>query len=161
MKPISAFAVAAVLLGMAGYLWADDWEARSSKSSSTQNSTGGGGAGKVSTDNAGISSGGDRSLIQSATGGSGAGKTKPQPAARAKKGAITNSSHLTIHDQKQISGNLNGGTKGKNTYLKDASVSKEGTTFNKQSFGDGSNGGNSSPAAVDSFSKQGFIKASH
>lgn len=122
------------------------------------------GTGTLWADNAPVvapSSGGDRPLVQSATGGAGAGKTKPQPAAHAKKGAITNSKNLTLHDQKQISKNLSGGTKGKNTYLKDASVSKEGTTFNKQSFGDGSNGGNSSPAAVDSFSKQGFIKATH
>jgi hypothetical protein len=111
--------------------------------------------------NAALSSGGDRPLVQSATGGSGAGKTKPQPAARAKKGAITTGKHLTLHDQKQISRNLNGGTKGKNTYLKDAAVSKEGSSFTKQSFGDGSNGGGSSPAAVDSFSKQGFIKGTH
>lgn len=110
---------------------------------------------------AALSSGGDRPLVKSAAGGAGSGKTRPQPAAHSKKGAITNSNHLTLHDQKQISGNLNGGTKGKNTYLKDASVSKEGSSFNKQSFGDGSNGGSSSPAAVDSFSKQGFIKGTH
>lgn len=136
MKRISIFIIAVALAGT-GNLWAD------------------------TVSGAAPSSGGDRPLVQSATGGAGSGKTKPQPAAHAKKGAITNSKNLTLHDQKQISKNLSGGTKGKNTYLKDASVSKEGTTFNKQSFGDGSNGGNSSPAAVDSFSKQGFIKATH
>lgn len=151
MKPIYMFAVAAMVVVMTGNLWAAMDAANPGELSGNQQAGGGADAGNVSTGNTGISSGGDRPQNQSLTGSGKAGLNFTH-SKTGKEYRKAGEHGLTLHDSKQISGNLNGGSKGSNTFLKNVST-------NKQGMGDGSKGGFAKTAAVDTFTKQnGFSK---
>lgn len=103
-------------------------------------------------------------LWADAASGLSTGKRQHEPFQKARKKLP---GKMTAHDKSQVSGNLNGGTKGNQTYSKNAWPNgKQGNATNavggaggKNGLGDGSKGGTIKPDAYDTFSKtQSFQK---